>query len=71
MIPAPTVNSIYEVPLKFHQYHITELIADHLRIDDHKNLRSTSGNRWLKINSKLPEVKIAMVGKYTALRTLI
>ena len=69
VIPAPTVNSIYEVPLKFHQYHITELIADHLRIDDHKQLALGEWESLVeKINSKLPEVKIALVGKYTALK---
>lgn len=68
VIPAPTVNSIYEVPLNFERHNITSLIIKHLNLDGKK----PDTKEWLrfvkKINSKLPQVNIALVGKYTELR---
>lgn len=68
VIPAPTVNSIYEVPLNFHQYHIINLISDHLRMEYKEPSLAEWESLIRKINSKLPAVSIAMVGKYTALK---
>ncbi len=68
VIPAPTVNSIYEVPLNFYEYNITALISEHLRIE-YKEPDITIWKEFVrKINSDLPEISIGMVGKYTELK---
>lgn len=68
VIPAPTVNSIYEVPLNFHEYNITALVSEHLRME-YKEPDIAIWKEFVgKINSDLPEVPIAMVGKYTELK---
>jgi len=68
VIPAPTVHSIYEVPLNFEKFHISRLIEEHFELKHHApELRAWSAF-VRKINSNLPDVEIAMVGKYTALQ---
>lgn len=68
VIPAMTVNSIYEVPINFHDYKITDQIMKHLNLDR----RKPNVKEWKKfvnkINSDLPEIKIALIGKYTELK---
>ncbi|KKQ43890.1 MAG: CTP synthase [Parcubacteria group bacterium GW2011_GWD2_38_12] len=68
VVPAPTVNSIYEVPVNFENYKITKLITKHLDLSYRKpNLKEW--NRFIKkINSKLPVINIALVGKYMELK---
>jgi CTP synthase len=67
VIPAPTVNSIYEVPLNLQKYKITQLIADKLKLKK----RDPNLTEWKKvvrmIKAKKTTLKIAMVGKYTGL----
>lgn len=68
VIPAPTVDSIYEVPLNFEKYHINNLIAKHFGLK-HRRPKLAAWSAFVrKINSRLAEVPIAMVGKYTALK---
>lgn len=67
VIPAPTVPSIYEVPLKFQEYHLAELIARKLELGKIKpNLKD-----WIELNDKIKakrdKLTIALVGKYTGL----
>jgi CTP synthase len=67
VIPAPTVQSIYEVPLKFQEHHLAELIAKKLHLGKIK----PSLKNWIdlvqKIKTKRESLKIALVGKYTGL----
>lgn len=67
VIPAETVDSIYEVPLRFQKHNLTELIAEKLNLGKIKpNLKE-----WEEVNKKIKtkknNVKIALVGKYTGL----
>ncbi len=67
VIPALTVKSIYNVPLNYDKYKITQLIAKKLELGDiNPNLQD-----WESFNQKIladnPVVKIALVGKYTGL----
>lgn len=67
VIPAETVNSIYEVPLNLEKYKIAELVAEKLKLGKIKlDLRE-----WKqvvrKIKSERKPLKIALVGKYTGL----
>lgn len=68
VIPAPTVASIYEVPLNFDRSNIVKLITAHFRSEH----RAPELEEWeaftKKISSNLPEVHIALVGKYTGLK---
>ena len=67
VIPALTVNTIYEVPLNLQKYKITEIIAEKLKLKKNKpNL--TEWEKVVKmIKAKKPKLKIALVGKYTGL----
>lgn len=68
VIPAPTVASIYEVPLNFDKANIVKLITDHFRLA----YRAPELAQWEefvgKVRSNLPEISIALVGKYTGLK---
>ena len=68
VIPAPTVDSIYQVPVNFHSFNITKQISDHLRLD----YKEPEIEEWRifvkKVCNNLPSLKIALVGKYTELK---
>jgi CTP synthase len=67
VIPAPTVHSIYDVPLNFQQYRMAEIIAEKLKLGRVKpNMREwEAGER--RHNAATKEITIAIVGKYTHL----
>ncbi|MEK7519998.1 MAG: CTP synthase [Patescibacteria group bacterium] len=68
VIPAPTVKSIYEVPLNFNKHRITEQISQHLHVE-YRAPKIAAWERFVaKIGSPLPKVNIALVGKYTGLK---
>ena len=68
VIPAPTVSSIYEVPLNFEKCGMTELLCELLETNKCKKPELSKWESLVKlINSDLPEVNIALVGKYTEL----
>ncbi|HLG25484.1 MAG TPA: CTP synthase, partial [Candidatus Gracilibacteria bacterium] len=67
VIPAPTVNSIYEVPINYQENQMAEKIGErmglgklHPKIKDWEELVG-------KIRAKRDPIKIALVGKYTGL----
>lgn len=66
VISAPDIKSIYEVPLNFDKGHLGDLLLDALHLPEK---RATSLTAWRKfalaaMNTKAPEVNIAIVGKY-------
>ncbi len=67
VIPAPTVQSIYDVPLNFQQYGMAQIIAEKLDLGTVK----PDMKEWEKGEKRHREaqktVKIALVGKYTGL----
>lgn len=67
VIPALTVDTIYEVPQNLQQYKITQIIAKKLKLKKNKpNL--TEWKKVVKmIKAKKTGLKIALVGKYTGL----
>ncbi|MBI2634366.1 CTP synthase [Candidatus Peregrinibacteria bacterium] len=67
VIPAQTVNSIYEVPLNLEKYKITGLIAKKLQLKKIKPDLREWKSLVKKIRTKKPALKIALVGKYTGL----
>lgn len=67
VIPAQTVGSIYEVPLNFHKYNITQLIADKLHLGNLEPKLEEWENLVHKIKGQNSPLKIALVGKYTGL----
>ena len=68
VIPAMTVKSIYEVPINFENYNITSQVAKRLNLPDKKSDIARWRQFVEKINSDLPEIKIALIGKYTELK---
>lgn len=67
VIPAPTVNSIYEVPIKFQEHLLAQLIAKKLDLGEIKpNLKEWEA-LIAKINAERRKIRIALVGKYTGL----
>lgn len=67
VIPALTVDTIYEVPQNLQKYKITQIVAKKLKLRKSKpNL--TNWKKVVKmIKAKKPKLKIALVGKYTGL----
>ncbi|MFA6279057.1 MAG: CTP synthase [Candidatus Paceibacterota bacterium] len=66
VISAPDIKSIYEVPLNLEKDHLGDELLDALKLPEK---RKTSLAAWRKfataaLNTKAPEVKIAIVGKY-------
>ena len=67
VIPAVTAKSIYEVPLNFNEYHVTELIAEKLHLGNVNPMLEDWQTLVSKIQAKRDPVVIALVGKYTDL----
>ncbi|KKR05379.1 MAG: CTP synthase, CTP synthase [Candidatus Peregrinibacteria bacterium GW2011_GWC2_39_14] len=67
VIPGTTVKSIYEVPLIYEDYHMTELIAKKLNLGKLKPDLKAWRNLVVEIKSHRPVLKIGLVGKYTGL----
>ncbi len=67
VIPAPTVHSIYDVPLNFQKYDMAEIIAEKLQLGPVK----PDMREWEQGEKRHQEAKgdihIALVGKYTGL----
>lgn len=64
VIPAPDVDSIYDVPDNFEKYNLSRLIAKKLNL----NLKTKNDTEWRsfidKKNTAKKHVKIAVIGKY-------
>lgn len=67
VIPAVTAKSIYEVPLNFNEYKITELIANKLHLGNVTPMLEDWQTLVSKIEAKREPIIIALVGKYTDL----
>lgn len=67
VIPAVTAKSIYEVPLNFNEYKITELIANKLHLGNVSPMLEDWQTLVSKIQAKREPVIVALVGKYTDL----
>ncbi|MBU1445873.1 CTP synthase [Patescibacteria group bacterium] len=67
VIPTPTVNSIYKVPLLFQEYNVAQLIADKLKLGKVKPELKEWTTLINKIEKEKKDLKIALVGKYTGL----
>jgi len=67
VIPGTTVKSIYEVPLIYEDYHMTELIAKKLNLGKLKPDLKAWRNLVSEIKAHRPVLKIGLVGKYTGL----
>jgi CTP synthase len=67
VIPAPTLHSIYDVPLGFNNYNIAQIIGQKLDLGElHPDMTEwEEGKKRHELVTK--EVKIALVGKYTNL----
>jgi CTP synthase len=69
VIPAPTAETIYEVPLQFHEQGLDALIVRELGL--HEQAREADLTGWQKlvelIKKPKPELEIALVGKYIEL----
>lgn len=68
VIPAPTISSIYDIPLNFNKAHIVKIISDHFRVDYREPQLAAWEAFANKIHKDLPEIAIALVGKYTGLK---
>ena len=64
VIPALTVKSIYEVPLRLEKYHISKIIFSKLNLPTRKPNLKAWQNLFRRINTKKPSVRIGLAGKY-------
>jgi CTP synthase len=69
VIPAPTAETIYEVPLQFHEHGLDALIVRELGLEEQAGEADLAGWRALVdlIKQPKPELEIALVGKYIEL----
>jgi CTP synthase len=70
VISAQDVDTIYDVPLAFHEQGLDDLIVTQLRLESHANQVDLSEWRQLVATVRQPsagETKIAIVGKYVEL----
>ena len=67
VIPAPTVSSIYEVPLKYQEHRLAEKIGKRLDIGPVRPKLTDWKKLVEKIKAKRQPINIALVGKYTGL----
>ncbi len=67
VIPAPTISSIYEVPLKYQENDVAQKIGRRLKLGEIKPKIKDWEELVEKINAKREPIKIALVGKYTGL----
>ncbi len=67
VIPALTVHSIYDVPLRFQQYGMAEIIAEKLDLGNAQPDMTEWEKGEKRHNSVLEEIPVAIVGKYTHL----
>jgi CTP synthase len=69
VIPAPTAETIYEVPLQFEGYGLGRLIVRELALGDPEAEPDLAGWRALvdRIKADKPELEVALVGKYIEL----
>lgn len=67
VIPAPTVKSIYEVPLNFEKYNITKTIAKKLKLKYKKPKLKEWEKMVKRIQTSKDEILIGLAGKYNDL----
>jgi CTP synthase len=69
VIPAPTAETIYEVPLQFHEHGLDALIVRELGLSEQAHEADLDGWRALVelIKRPKPELEIALTGKYIEL----
>ncbi len=67
MVPAPTVDSIYKIPLDYQARRIGDLVLDQLQLKNKGADMSAWENLYNHIKASQKEVRIAMVGKYVNL----
>jgi len=69
VIPAPTAETIYEVPLQFHDHGLDDLIVRELGLEDKSHPADLTAWRELVdlIKRPKPQIEIALVGKYIEL----
>jgi CTP synthase len=67
VIPAPTVHSIYDVPLNFQKYGMAEIIAEKLTLGEAKPDMKEWEQGEKRHAAAVTEVSVAIVGKYTNL----
>jgi CTP synthase len=69
VVPAPTAETIYEVPLQFEQFGLGRLVVRELGLGDPDAVPDLAGWRALvaRIKAPKPTLEIALVGKYIEL----
>lgn len=67
VIPAPTVKSIYEVPLNFQQYNVVETLCKRLSLKYQAPDLSEWQSMVTRINGSTKEILIGLAGKYNEL----
>lgn len=67
ILPLPTVDSVYEVPMIMEKHKLHEVIAEKLNVNLSKRSSPDWPNLVTKIKKKKPKTTIALVGKYTTM----
>ncbi|MCX6787662.1 MAG: CTP synthase [Candidatus Kaiserbacteria bacterium] len=66
IISAPDISSIYEAPLNFEKDKLGDAVLDALKLPEKKKASLTAWRKFVRaaMDTKAPEVSIAVVGKY-------
>lgn len=66
VISAPDIASIYEAPLNFEKDKLSDMLLDALKLPEKRKASLAEWSRFVRAatNKKVPEVHIAIVGKY-------
>ena len=67
ILPLPTVNSVYEVPMIMEKCNLHEVIAKKLNVTLSKRTSQDWPDLVVNINKEKPKLTIALVGKYTTM----
>ena len=67
ILPLPTVDTVYEVPLIMEEHHLDEVIVKKLGLKPSKRINGHWTEVVRKIKKDKPTVTIAMVGKYVTM----
>lgn len=67
VISAPDLKNIYELPLKFEEQNVDDIIALHFKLPEGKSDMTSWKQMVERSNKKKEKVKIALVGKYVKL----
>ncbi len=67
VIPAPTVDTIYRIPLDYNAHRVGQMVLQHLQLEEKIPDLTKRNELYMHIQNSTTELHIAMIGKYVGL----